>query len=315
MDLFNSIQDPARPHCHQGLAVSSFIGSLTSTLSLEANDKDISDDEIKDNRANDNDDTSTDLSTSDNVLAPEDASDEYDIADIPPLDDAFDRDVGDRNPTNEGEKADGEPVIYNTSTDDEALNFDPNDCTDASSTLNPTMVTLDSRESIITEITALRDRLTQLEAKINSGSHILQGTNPLGKRKQIASVHPYSKKLKKNHSVNISATRAYLQGVDVSESWVYSWQRGRGARCWVREVGAGKREEVDGGYLMCFGSDLFIDIRVNADWLPIMVRFNHDKQAFEGFESIGGRTLEVEDMVIMQLMCGGSGEHVGWIFE
>ncbi|KAF3352301.1 Fumarylacetoacetate hydrolase domain-containing protein 2-like protein [Verticillium dahliae VDG1] len=182
-----SIQDPARPHCHQGLAVSSFIGSLTSTLSLEANDKDISDDEIKDNRANDNDDTSTDLSTSDNVLAPEDASDEYDIADIPPLDDAFDRDVGDRNPTNEGEKADGEPVIYNTSTDDEALNFDPNDCTDASSTLNPTMVTLDSRESIITEITALRDRLTQLEAKINSGSHILQGTNPLGKRKQIAS--------------------------------------------------------------------------------------------------------------------------------
>ncbi|RNJ56960.1 hypothetical protein D7B24_006606 [Verticillium nonalfalfae] len=164
----------------------------------EANDKDISDDEIKDNRANDNDDTSTDLSTSDNVLAPEDASDEYDIADIPPLDDAFDRDVGDRNPTNDGEKADGEPVIYNTSTDDEALNFDPNDCTDASSTLNPTMVTLDSRESIITEITALRDRLTQLEAKINSGSHILQGTNPLGKRKQIASIikeHPIGKGL------------------------------------------------------------------------------------------------------------------------
>ncbi|KAM0269828.1 hypothetical protein ACHAQH_009645 [Verticillium albo-atrum] len=138
----------------------------------EANDKEISDDEIKDNRANDNEGASTDLGTSDNVFAPGDASDceasdEYDIADFPPVDDASGRDVGDRNPTNDEGIADEEPVTDDASTDDEALNFDPNDCTDAPSTLNTTMVAIDTWEGVFTEITTFRDRLTQLEPRSN----------------------------------------------------------------------------------------------------------------------------------------------------
>lgn len=110
------------------------------------------------------------------------------------------------------------------------------------------------------------------------------------------------------------AARACVQWDGDSEVWEYAWQRGRdGRRCWVRDLGAGKREEVDGGYLLCYASSISIDIRANADWLPITVRWNDRKQVFEGLESIGCRTLTVEETAMLDVMSGAEGEHFGFV--
>ncbi|CRK25094.1 hypothetical protein BN1708_014139 [Verticillium longisporum] len=56
-----------------------------------------------------------------------------------------------------------------------------------------------------------------------------------------------------------------------------------------------------------------VEIRANADWLPIEVRFNGDKQVFEGQASVGSQRLEVKDSVMMDMMCGGKGAHTALV--
>jgi hypothetical protein len=53
-----------------------------------------------------------------------------------------------------------------------------------------------------------------------------------------------------------------------------------------------------------------IEVRANADWLPIELRFNEDTQMFEGQASFGSRRLEVDLSVVVDMMCGGKGEHI-----
>ncbi|CRK05686.1 hypothetical protein BN1723_001611 [Verticillium longisporum] len=266
-----------------------FRRSVDGDGSGNADDKETGNNENRYERGSDSGDASTNLDTNDNNLSP--MRDEYDITYSAPLNGASDEEVGAWNLNDVEGRTDKELNLHDTSMDDEAIDFDLNDDTDALSLLNTTMVPVDNYEGVIAEIAALRERLTQLETKID------------------ASTMP--KKSKTIHSVSISATRVYLQSDDGSESWAYSWQRGRGGRCWVRDEGAGRRDEVDGEFLLCFAADFSIDVRVNADWLPITMRFNSHKGVFEGFESIGGRRLEVEDRVMMQLMCDGCGEHFG----
>jgi len=57
-----------------------------------------------------------------------------------------------------------------------------------------------------------------------------------------------------------------------------------------------------------------IEIRANADWLSTEVRWNEDKNILEGLASVGRCRLEVEDSVIMDMMCGGKGERVASVF-
>lgn len=52
-----------------------------------------------------------------------------------------------------------------------------------------------------------------------------------------------------------------------------------------------------------------IEVRANADWLPIELQFNKDTQMFEGQASLGKRRLEVDCSVVMDMMRGGKGEH------
>lgn len=132
----------------------------------KANNKEIGDNEIRDERASDNDDASTDPDTSDNEFQPRGASDcgtrdEYDVPDNAPLDDASGENVGDRNPNDDEGETDQKPVTDDASMDNEAINFDPNDDTDAPSALDTTMVATNSWESVIAEIATLRDRLAR----------------------------------------------------------------------------------------------------------------------------------------------------------
>ncbi|KAM9874790.1 hypothetical protein VDGL01_11111 [Verticillium dahliae] len=241
----------------------------------KANDKEV--EVIRDERGTDNDVASTDFDTSDNSFSPRSAGDygtrdECDVADMARLDDASDEDVVGRDSENVEGQADKELNPDSTNKDDEAINFDPNNDTNAPNTADTTMGSVDDREDVIAEISALRKRLTRLEAKINPRTIALPGTSPSGKRIRIASTVSCSKKPKNDHLVNISATRACLQSDDGSDIWVYSWQRGRGGRCWVRDVGAGRRDEVDGESLLSFSSDMYIDVRRNTDWLPSDLR-------------------------------------------
>lgn len=57
----------------------------------------------------------------------------------------------------------------------------------------------------------------------------------------------------------------------------------------------GTREEVDGGYLLCFDSRISIEVRGNGDWLPIVLELNEKERVFEGSECIEGKRLIVED--------------------
>ncbi|KAL6406270.1 hypothetical protein AUP68_10441 [Ilyonectria robusta] len=167
-----------------------------------------------------------------------------------------------------------------------------------------------SSKDIAAELAALRDRVTLLEAQMHLGPVTHQASSPSRKRKQNTSAGPRAKKLHGNRIVNISATRVYMYWNDTSERCTYTWTRGRDGRCWVGGDEAGESEEVDGEVLLCCASALAIEVRANANWLPIEVRFNENRQIFEGQASFGKRRLEVAASVMMDLMCGGKGEHI-----
>ena len=57
-----------------------------------------------------------------------------------------------------------------------------------------------------------------------------------------------------------------------------------------------------------------VEIRANADWLPIEVRYSEDKQVFEGQASVGSQRLAVKDSVMMDMICGGKGPHTASVF-
>lgn len=79
----------------------------------------------------------------------------------------------------------------------------------------------------------------------------------------------------------------------------------------MRDSGAGTREEVDGEFLLSFSSNLAIEVRANADWLPLVMRWNGEAEVFEGIDDIDGRRLEVDDQVMVDMMCGGVRQHTG----
>ncbi|KAI0423577.1 hypothetical protein F5Y09DRAFT_326997 [Xylaria sp. FL1042] len=83
----------------------------------------------------------------------------------------------------------------------------------------------------------------------------------------------------------------------------------------MRDLERCNREEVDGGYLLCYPSELFIEVRANADWLPLVVQWNEKAGVFEGLDGIDGRRLEVDAAVMIDVMCGGVGQHVGFVYE
>ncbi|KAM9874809.1 hypothetical protein VDGL01_11130 [Verticillium dahliae] len=99
--------------------------------------------------------------------------DECDVADTAPLDKVSDEDVGGCDPKNGEVQADKElnpeginmgycyglypwPAHYK----DDAINFDPNNNTDAPNTVDTTIVPVNDRKEIIAEIAALRGRRT-----------------------------------------------------------------------------------------------------------------------------------------------------------
>ncbi|KAL9948560.1 hypothetical protein ACHAO5_001660 [Verticillium nonalfalfae] len=295
-----------------------FCRSVDGDDDERADNKEFRDAEIKNEEGAGNDDANTGPQQSGIPFSPGNSDDcgtrnEFDDNDTVLFDEPSDGEVVDRNLYDIHEETDDEVTPHGASMDDEASNIDLNNNFEVHEAVETIKVSADDRKDVIAEIAALREQLTRLEARIDPSTEGLPHTSPSGKRKRVTAKVSRSKKPKNSHLVNISASRACLQSDDGLESWVYSWQRGRGGRCWVRDEGAGRRDEADGEYLLCFASDMSIDVRVNADWLPITMRFNARKDVFEGFESIGGRRLEVKDTVMMQLLCGGRGEHFGVI--
>ncbi|KAK7408617.1 hypothetical protein QQX98_009219 [Neonectria punicea] len=173
---------------------------------------------------------------------------------------------------------------------------------------------IDAAVEVLDELAALRSRVTRLEAQVHLGDVACKARSTK-KRKRSTSKSPYTRRLK-GHLVNISATRAYIYWDDTSERCAYTWRRGRGGHCWVKdeELELDDREEVDGGYLLCYATNLSVEIRANADWLPIEVRLNKDTQVFEGMVSIGSCRLEIGDSVMIDMMSGGKGKHAALVF-
>ncbi|KAK7420719.1 hypothetical protein QQZ08_010254 [Neonectria magnoliae] len=147
---------------------------------------------------------------------------------------------------------------------------------------------------IFVELAALSGRVAQLEAW--KDSHVACQARSLSKkRSRTTSAGPRAKRRKNNTTVNISATRAFVKWDDTSERCLYTWKRGRDGHCWARAAGGEAHEEVDGEYLLCRATTLSVELRANADWLPIEVRYNEDTQVFEGQASVGSQRLEVAD--------------------
>ncbi|KAM0646805.1 hypothetical protein ACHAO3_008398 [Verticillium nonalfalfae] len=187
----------------------------------------------------------------------------------------------------------------------ESVHLDHNSVDAGTSTIAEVANTV---RGLAVEVAALRNRLAEVEAQLQLGSVACQSTRPSKKRKRSA---PTSRRrVKVGRTINISATRAYLYWNDLSEFSTYTWRRGRGDYCWVSDEEGEKAEEIDGEYLLCYGTSMSIEVRANADWLPIELKFNEDTQMFEGQASFGKRRLEVDCSVVIEMMCGGKGDHV-----
>jgi hypothetical protein len=203
-------------------------------------------------------------------------------------------------------------VVYNDGDNNstvEAVYLDHNGVDSGTST---TIVEVGNTvRDLAVEDAALRDRLVEVETQLHLSSVACLSTSPSKKRKRSA---PTSRKrVKVGSTVNISATRAYVYWNDSSGLSTYTWKRGRGHYCWVSDEKSEKDEEIPGEYLLCYATSMSIEVRANADWFPIELRYNEDTQRFEGQASFGRRRLEADCSVVMDMMCGGKGEHVALV--
>ncbi|KAM9877578.1 hypothetical protein VDGL01_08314 [Verticillium dahliae] len=204
-------------------------------------------------------------------------------------------------------------VVDDDGDDDSTVRLDHNGVAAGTSStieLDPKVIVEVSNtvRGLAVEVATLRNRLAEVEAQLHPGSVACQSTRPSKKRKR--STPTSRRRVKVGRTVNISAKRAYRYWNDSSEFSTYTWRRGRGGYCWVSDVGGEKGEEIDGEYLLCYGTSISIEVTANADWLPIELRFNDDTQMFEGQASLGKRRLGVDCSVVMDMMRGGKGEHV-----
>lgn len=166
------------------------------------------------------------------------------------------------------------------------------------------------------ELATIRASLARIEAEFFYST--IPGSSPMPssetKRKACEPSQAVSKRQRKSYEVNIRATRAWLPVDDEPKCREYVMKRKRGEerQCWKSAID-GQQEEVDGEYLLCFAADLSIEIRANADWLPLSVRWNHEAGVFEGTEGIDGKTLQIGDATMLDLMRGGVDSHKGLI--
>ncbi|KAK7420733.1 hypothetical protein QQZ08_010268 [Neonectria magnoliae] len=289
----------------------------------DVDDEEVSDDAAEDSDGSSSPTSDEDTNAGNDVDAGDDASAVGDSSDYKtrgrhdavdavarddtPVEDAIDSNVHDE--PDGGDTADG-VASNNATTVDEASNSDRNDGIDAA------VDAADCDEGVAVEFAAIRSWLDRLEAKLNPSSGISQAISPRGKRKQTVPAMPRPKRQreyrevnnsssssrvrrkqnapttsspkrqKKDCEVSLMATRAWVQSEDEAEGWEYTWRRGRGGHggCWIRDHRAGIREEVDGEFLLCYSSDLAVEARANADWLPLVVRWNDEAEVFEGMQ-------------------------------
>ncbi|KAH6646520.1 hypothetical protein BKA67DRAFT_662935 [Truncatella angustata] len=121
-----------------------------------------------------------------------------------------------------------------------------------------------------------------------------------------------SKRQRTGHEVNIRATRAWLKINDETHEYVMEPKRGKRKQRW-KSTFISQKEEVDGEYLLTFSDVLSIEIRANADWLPIRVTWNDESGLFEGTEGINGKTLQVTDVVMINVMGGVGNSYIAYI--
>ena len=159
---------------------------------------------------------------------------------------------------------------------------------------------LDGNLDKVAEQTQMRARLDQKRLDRGSGT-----TDQPKKRKRDTMALP--------EEVNVTATRAWITWDDQSDTCMYTWKRGQSGRCWVTEAGRDTSGEVEGEYLLLAGSALTVEIRANFDWLPIKVQWNG--HGFEGCEEIDGKTLQIGAEEMIDMVCGGKGQHVGLVFQ
>ena len=147
-----------------------------------------------------------------------------------------------------------------------------------------------------------------------SDNKISRTTGYQAKRKRQVSSIPSRKKQKRKprHEIRIRATAAWVQFGEEEEACKYIWTRYGGGRYWVADSGRNGGKQVDGGYLLYCGLDLSVEIRANAHEHPIVVKWNDEREVFEGWDSIEeDRRLTVTDDQMIDMVNGGSGYHVG----
>ncbi|KAI1382537.1 uncharacterized protein F4822DRAFT_435477 [Hypoxylon trugodes] len=125
---------------------------------------------------------------------------------------------------------------------------------------------------------------------------------------------PSSKRRKKHSTVNIRATRVWLESEEIPDGPEYTWDRRNGGSWKRKSESCHGCEHVEGEFLLCYAYDwLYIEVRANADWFPLTLRWSKKHKMFQGEGRIAGIRLQVQDMVMMDLICGSKGKHVAMV--
>jgi hypothetical protein len=117
---------------------------------------------------------------------------------------------------------------------------------------------------------------------------------------------------------NVNVTRALLKLEDQQEYIEYTWDKNEDS--WVGALETNMIPEanifhmVDGGFLLCHGDCLSIEVKPNGgDGLPIMLDWDETQDGFVGQDIIDGSLLRINGHQAVELMCGYKPGIVGWI--
>ncbi|KEY71898.1 hypothetical protein S7711_11508 [Stachybotrys chartarum IBT 7711] len=148
--------------------------------------------------------------------------------------------------------------------------------------------------------------------RVNNGT---RRTSPKIRRKGHGSDGRITKRQKPRtaREVNFRATRARVDFEGSTLNFV--WKRGSsGQHCWVDSTEGNEGGEVDGGYLLCWGDSLSLEVRANADNHPIVLKWKDERNLFEGLDCIEeNRRLTVREADMIGFLTGESGKNVGLV--
>ncbi|CAM1508793.1 Fc.00g056410.m01.CDS01 [Cosmosporella sp. VM-42] len=127
-------------------------------------------------------------------------------------------------------------------------------------------------------------------------------TNRPLKRKQqdYSGPVPRPRKQKKGQQVNLHVIQ--LIWTTEGQNLEYKWDSKE--QCWVTDCDDDDIRKVDGEFLLAYSQDLAIQVRPNATWLPVVLRWAEKKNVFEGHDILDNdERFEVKSNVMYGMLC------------